>query len=75
MQAEVEWDLSAKDYKELVSAVRIEKGSLKKKKDAFTYTLEKIGTRTSSTVIDTEKIPVEYDPLFKALFESLKFEK
>ncbi|HXR80087.1 MAG TPA: hypothetical protein VN763_04170, partial [Saprospiraceae bacterium] len=76
MQAEVEWELSEKEYQALVSAVRIEKpSSLKKKKDAFTYSLEKIGTKSTNTVIDPGKVPSQYDSLFKALFESLKVEK
>jgi hypothetical protein len=73
MQAEVEWELSEKDYQKLVSTVRIVKpSSLKKKKDVFTYTLDKIGAKETSTVIDPGKVPSQYDSLFKALFESLK---
>jgi hypothetical protein len=73
MQGEVKCELTEKDYQHLVSSIRIaETSSLRKKKDAFTYTLEKVGTKPASTVIDPEKVPPAYDPIFKALFESLK---
>jgi hypothetical protein len=73
MHAEVEWTLPGKEYEELISTIRVGKTlPMKRKKDAFTYTLQKKGGKEVMTPIDPGKIPAQYYPLFKELFESLR---
>ncbi len=72
MQAEMEWTLPVKEYEALLKVIKGKKLKLtERKKDAFTYTLQRVGKKESTTVVEPVKIPVKYHSFFKVLFASL----
>lgn len=73
MRAEAEWTLSVKEYESLVKSIKGKRlKTTERKKDAFTYTLQRVGKKESTTIVEPIKIPAKYNSFFKALFASLR---
>lgn len=64
--------LTDKDWKILIDTIKANVTEKSKKRDAFSYTLQKKEEEATKTSINISAIPAAYDDLFKKLFEGLE---
>lgn len=72
LEASLNSSLMDKEWKILMDTIKINAAEKSKKRDAFSYTLQKKDNKASKTSIDISAIPAAYDELFKKLFDGLK---
>lgn len=64
--------LTEKDWEDLIDTIKITTIDKNKKRDAFSYTLQKKEEAASKTSIDISALPDAHNKLFKKLFDDLK---
>lgn len=64
--------LTDKEWKILIDTIKANVAEKSKKRDAFSYTLQKKEEEATKTSIDISAIPAAYDDLFKKLFDGLE---
>lgn len=64
--------LTDKEWKILIDTIKANVAEKSKKRDAFSYTLQKKEEEATKTSIDISAIPAVYDDLFKKLFDGLE---
>lgn len=75
MSATADADITAQDWDELIDLIKRETSGAVKKRDAFSYALQKLNDEESKTPIHIQQVPDKYKALFKTLFENMKAEK
>ncbi len=68
-EAVIDADISDTDWNELISAIEVENNSNSKARDSKYVILEAKGR---SVLINPDKVPIKYKPLFSKLFNNLK---
>lgn len=72
MTASLNSALTDKDWEALIEVIKVDTSEKNRKRDAFSYTLQKKGDEGSKKNIDIGAIPDVHNDLFKKLFDSLK---
>jgi hypothetical protein len=72
--AEVDYDLSEKEWDELLKNQAVDKAHNAGKKDSLSYFLKKEGD-SKETEITIQNIPTKWNPLFDKLYAELKPKK
>lgn len=75
MSATADANLTAKEWDELIDLIKREPSGAGKRRDAFSYALQKLNDEESKTPIHIQQVPDKHKALFKTLFENMKAEK
>lgn len=74
MAASAVWTFSAKEWDELMDAIKRGKANTKMR-DAFHYSIQKNDDEKTEVPVSIQNIPPKFSAIFKKLFDNMKVEK